>query len=63
MLEDITIHSIVDIVKDTPAFQLAQELNIATSTDGDAALETFKGDIVIDVTGDKALHQKLMAFM
>jgi len=60
--DHVTVHAIVDKVKDTPAFQLARELNIPTTTDGDAALRSFKGDIVIDVTGDKALHHKLMAF-
>jgi len=61
-LEGISIHAIVDIEKAPPAFQLARELNIPTTTDGDNALETFRGDIVIDVTGDKVLHHKLMTF-
>ena len=53
--DDISIHALVDIAEDAPAFQLARELGITISTDCDGTLNTFEGDIVIDVTGDDNL--------
>lgn len=60
--EGIIIHSIVDIADDAPGFQLARNLNINTSTDSEAALEAFQGDIIIDVTGDPELYTKLLQY-
>ncbi|GAV20281.1 diguanylate cyclase [Mariprofundus micogutta] len=60
--EHVSIHSIIDISEDAPAFQLAHELGVNTSTDSSAELESFRGDIIIDVTGDASLRSKLIAF-
>jgi len=58
-LKDVSVHAIVDIEKEPPAFQLARELNIPTSNDRDSVLSTFNGSIIIDVSGDRDLHLKL----
>jgi len=58
--EGVTIHAIVDNADDAAGFQLARELNINTSTDSEAALNAFYGDIIIDVTGDPELYIKLL---
>lgn len=58
----VNITAIVDISEEAPAFALARELGIKTSTDGDALFATFNEGILIDVTGDSALCNKLDAF-
>ena len=60
--QGVNITAIIDVAEDAPAFELARELNIPTSTDGDAVLATFKEGILIDVTGDPKLYEKLDAF-
>ncbi|MDQ6998255.1 MAG: GGDEF domain-containing protein [Mariprofundus sp.] len=60
--DDISIHAIVDIIEDAPAFQLARQLGITTSTDRTRTLERFNGDIIIDVTGNAELYDILYAF-
>ena len=58
----VNISAIVDISEQAPAFKLARELGIKTSTDGDTLLATFKEGILIDVTGDPKMYYKLDAF-
>ena len=58
----VNITAIVDVSEEAPAFELARELGIKTSTDTDATLDSFKEGIVIDVTGDHKLYEKLDVF-
>ena len=65
VLKDYTgvhIVAIVDITEDAPAFELAKEMGIQVSTDADATLASFKEGIIIDVTGDPGLYEKLDTF-
>ncbi|ATX82030.1 diguanylate cyclase (GGDEF) domain-containing protein [Mariprofundus ferrinatatus] len=57
--DGVSVSTIVDKVENAPAFELARMLGVKTSTDFDTALEAFRGDIVIDVTGDPDLYKKL----
>jgi len=56
----VSIHAIVDAKPDAPAFKLAKTMNITTSIDCESMLDSFEGDIVIDVTGDPNLYKKLL---
>lgn len=55
----IKIHAIVDMDAAAPAFALAEELDILVSTDINGVLESFHGEIIIDVTGNPQMGQTL----
>lgn len=55
----VNIYAIVDLNEQAFAFPLAQSLGIQTSTNRHQTLNEFKGDIVIDVTGDSSLAAEL----
>lgn len=57
----VNIHVIVDIDANAPAFELAKEMGVPTETDPGAALESFKGNIIIDVTGNADMAKTLTA--
>jgi diguanylate cyclase (GGDEF)-like protein len=57
----VNIHTIVDINANAPAFELADEMGVPTTTDPDIALESFQGNIIIDVTGNTHMAETLKA--
>jgi len=57
----VKIHLIVDIDASAPAFELAHEMGVPTITDPGTALESFQGNIIIDVTGNAQIAETLKA--
>lgn len=57
--DGVVIDRIADIDPAAPAFADAASLGIAASSDVEAALAEFSGDIVLDVTGDPQLADRL----
>lgn len=57
----VNIHAIVDIDASALAFELANELGVATTTDARTALDSFQGNIIIDVTGNVQMSETLKA--
>jgi len=55
----VHIHAIIDIDEKAIAFALAKKLGIQTSTARQQVLDAFNGDIIIDVTGDLNMAEKI----